>query len=356
MKANYFPSGSNHEGEIEGFALIGANVGVAADQLTDDAVAALEKLAGTGTLVFVDSGAFGEVRFGPGGPAIINPISDAEWRRRLALYLRLAAALGPQLFAVAPDCVGFQDVTLARLERYAADVLALHASGANVIVPLQNGLLTLAELDARVVDILGFDDFVRGIPSKKGATTTPELVGLLAARSQAKRVHLLGLGPASKRWPSVIAALERVRPELDLFCDSVLITAHVGKTNGRRGGPRALTKASDDHWHDELAPRSFCDAAHDWTDNTDLASWATPSDVKAIADGLTLSAVERAAFLQDPDAWLQEDDRYSWPHIDHVIGQAWANRYYFRAIVTERKREGVVRTFGAPAFNFLRAA
>lgn len=54
------------------------------------------------------------------------------------------------------------------------------------------------------------------------------------------RVHLLGLGPQGPRFPDVRAALLRARPDAQVSCDSVVITAVVGYD---RGVPRPLTAA-----------------------------------------------------------------------------------------------------------------
>lgn len=259
---NYFASGSNHEGEILGLAWTGRNVGVAVDALdkAGKAEAALLGLKGERTLVFVDSGAFGEV---DATLKVKKPITDEEWETRLACYDRLAP-LGEQLFVVAPDRVGCQETTLARLTKYAERMRALRAKGVRVIVPLQRGALTSYEFDVRVREILGFADYVRGIPSKKGAAT-PELVAELAnglwldaAVPKPVRVHLLGMGPNADRYEAMAAAvmfnLPGTAPVLipglttqpTLTCDSVRIMALVGKNNGPGGGPRPITKAREE--------------------------------------------------------------------------------------------------------------
>ena len=92
----YFASGSNHAGEIAGLAAAGYDVGVAIPELNAAGEAALVELAGLRTKVFADSGAFGEVRYDAASDRMVlkgAPISDAEWRKRLAAYRRLAVAL-----------------------------------------------------------------------------------------------------------------------------------------------------------------------------------------------------------------------------------------------------------------------
>ena len=211
-------------------------------EITD---AEIETLKASGSQVFVDSGAFGEVRFDPqaGRMVDVRPITDADWHTRLDAYDRIAAALGSSCYLVAPDKVGDQAETLRRLARYAPRVRALRELGANVIVPLQRGELSGAEFDRECSRILGFSDYVRGIPSKKAAATVEEIAELSRSLPADARIHLLGLGPFGERYGKVIAAIDRA-PAL-VFCDSVRIKALVGRTNGRGGGARILTVLTD---------------------------------------------------------------------------------------------------------------
>ncbi len=251
-EANYFVSGSNHAGEIRGLALSGSNVGVSACEVGPAAEAELALLAGGMTKVFVDSGAFGEVAFGPTGPVVKARISDTEWAKRLALYERLATELGSQLYCVAPDMVAFQAETLARLARYAPEMKRLMALGVNLIVPVQKGALSMAEFATRAEAILGTDEVVWGIPSKKDATSIADLEAFaeyLFMKAKPTRLHLLGLGPVSPRFMRAYNAVLLNSPWTTVYSDSVRITALVGRgvlrKNGTMSPPRPLTAASD---------------------------------------------------------------------------------------------------------------
>lgn len=153
--AQYFASGSNNEGEIRALALLGIHPGVAVDQLDrrDAAFNRLVKLRGLPIKIFVDSGAFSEIDFKASPPCADDRapppcirlkdgkslyIDDAEWRRRLLIYKRLARELGPQLYLVSPDMVGHQLHTLDRIQRFRDEVREVASLGANVILPLQN--------------------------------------------------------------------------------------------------------------------------------------------------------------------------------------------------------------------------
>jgi hypothetical protein len=189
---SYFISGSNHAGEIKGLALSGCHIGVSVNALdkAGKAIAELEMLAHGGTKVFVDSGAFGEVRFDKAAGKFVDvkPITDAEWEKRIAVYEKLAPVLRSQLYIVAPDKVGNQTETLCRLERYAERIKTMALRyGVNVIVPIQNGETAAIEFDRCVREIFDMTDvaddlvddgqfyFIRGIPSAKGATTAKQL-------------------------------------------------------------------------------------------------------------------------------------------------------------------------------------
>lgn len=213
--------------------------------LTDARLEELRAEGPSGSLVFVDSGAFGEVRFDPsvGRMVTVDPITHEEWVRRLHTYRRIAKALGERCYLVAPDKVGDQAETLRRLERYRDEVRDLRDLGANIIVPIQRGEMTGAEFDRECARVLGFSDYVRGIPSKKAAATVEEIGELSRALPRDARIHLLGLGPFGSRYHRVIEAIGRA-PEL-VTCDSVRIKALVGRSNGPGGGPRPLTRLAD---------------------------------------------------------------------------------------------------------------
>lgn len=247
--AVYFASGSSRPADIRGFSAIGQAIGVAAPELSPKAEDELFALAGSGVPVFVDSGAFSEVEFGPTGPAIARPITPAEWTKRLNLYARLAAVYAEagaahDLYLVAPDMVGFQDATLERLTTYRSEVLALIGQGVNVLVVSQKGRLSQADFDARVEAVLGSSSYVRALPCNKGATTAAEIAAFCTARRPTK-LHLLGMGPKSRGVEKALEAVKASSPETVVYLDSNLITSAVGRSNGPGGAPRLLTAARD---------------------------------------------------------------------------------------------------------------
>lgn len=342
----YFASGSNHPGEIAGFADVGQAMGVAAPECGPACEEALTKLAGTGVQVFVDSGAFSEVKFGPRGVEVVKPITDAAWNDLLDLYLRLAIRLGPQLHVVAPDMVGNQAVTLERLERYKFKIQSIWSEGARIIVPLQGGKLSLAAFAKRAIDILQLPDVTAGIPSKKAATSTAAIVEFLKHRPpEYQRIHLLGLGPNAKRGPEVIAAIRAVAPNMPIFLDSVLIRAVVGRD---KPGGRSLTAATDAEKAGILA-ESYTEDRRDLPSYTDMIGfpdeWLTQKKLKSMAGDAGLPPDAIADFLADPNEWLSEDDdayhdeRWS---LREQIEAAWP-KYVESRTTKQRKRRSIRR-------------
>lgn len=246
--AIYFASGSSRASDIRGFAAIGHAIGVAADEVSPAAEDELYRLAGSGVPVFVDSGAFSEVEFDPsiGGFRVERPISASSWQDRVDLLSRLAAVYeahdaAGDLYVVAPDMVGNQDETLVRLARWKNEMRALHDHGVRVLVCIQKGALSQADFDAQICEVLGFSDYVRAMPCKKGATTPAELLAFTQERKPA-RVHLLGLGVANRAIGEYLDAVREGNGDAIVTLDSNKIAASVG-----RGGkkPRILTAARD---------------------------------------------------------------------------------------------------------------
>lgn len=240
----YFASGVNRPNQMIGFARAGHHIGVAVDELSRNGIEQLKSFAGTDTLVFVDSGAYSEVEFGPAGREVVKPIVNAEWIKRISIMVELAVALGGNLYTVAPDSVGSQVETLERLARYRDQVRAMHAAGANVLVCIQKGEMSQADFRTACADVLGFDDFVDALPCKKAATTMDELAAYLRD-AQPERLHLLGLGERNDDFAIALAHVATYSPATVLFCDSCLLRGTVGRTGGKGGGPRLLTACND---------------------------------------------------------------------------------------------------------------
>jgi len=343
---SYFASGSNHEGEIAGLADCGMNVGVAVDRVNGASMAALKALAGTGTKVFVDSGAFSEIEFPKNAPPrVAKPITHSQWIERLETYVELAAHLGSQLYVVAPDKVAFQSETLERMARYRHYMLACRVLGANVLVPHQKGELTMAQFGEAAAQALGFSDWLPAIPMKKDATTQAELVDYLET-AQPHAVHLLGRGPQSPGWEKLVRAVRTHSPST-IFCDSVLVASLVGRSNGRvmpatgTKGPRVLTAAFD-AVNSELEEGMWSSTGgHDYTDQIflDASEWVaelTAAQRTELAEELTLVAGEAPqGNLVD---WLEDNGN---DYTDQVLDHYYRTWVLETGAVAWRKRDAI---------------
>ena len=368
MPPTYYASGSNDPGEIRGFAELGHPVGTVADQLLRHPAAKAEILATGGHVpVFVDSGAFSEVKFTARGPVVVKPITPAQWQQRLALYRELAAAIGPALSVVAPDQVGFAAATLARLARYRHEVRAIAAHGARILVPLQGQDKVAFWRQVQALDLAPAAQLVPALPMKKNATSDREAVDFVA-RAQPHALHLLGLGAGNRRVQtraldlgakkqrahSLPVQLAAAVPGLTLSLDSNLIRANVE----RKARVRKLTAAQDAAREDlnevrwgEGAPAGHMGVVGDYTDLIATPSaWMTPTAQRQFVKLAGLTAAEARRWHHDPDAFLQEQDddserRYQQPLVDLALDQLWA-AYHAKATTTERKRRGIRAAFG----------
>jgi hypothetical protein len=250
QEGRHFASGVNNAGEVRGLALSGRHFGITATEIRAGLLEEVELSGGGATEIFVDSGAFSEVRFSPatGRLEIVKPITDEEWFEKFELYVQIGIWYGTRARVVAPDCVGNQELTLERLERYAVHVATVATTRAQIIVPVQKGALPMSAMYRRACAILNLRQApIAGIPMKKDATSLKDLAELVDSMPWfGCRFHLLGLGPESKRYAAAIRCIRSRRPNADITSDSVTIRRLVGRTNGRGGGPRTLTKYQDE--------------------------------------------------------------------------------------------------------------
>lgn len=239
MNYLYFASGATREPDVLGFADINHPVGVVVSELNAGSVSALLSLAGSDLKIFIDSGAFSEVQIKNKVIKVVRPITEADWRERLAAYRDLAYDLGPQLHVVAPDMVGNQYLTLVRLKRHLEELRQISELKATILVPLQRGDMSQAEMHYIVAEMMEGIDWMPALPCKKAATSAEEIL-TYCATVKPERVHLLGAGPKSD---VVLEVLSTIRATSAVQMDSCLIRSTSGWTNGRNNGPRVLTIA-----------------------------------------------------------------------------------------------------------------
>lgn len=395
----YYASGSNAPGEIRGFSDIGQHVGVSAlDCKAPCERALVEQLKANRKLrVFVDSGAFSEFQSK-------RAITDAQWRKRLALMQRVAEAGGRRVLVILPDKIADQAETLRRLERYRPQIKALRQTGAELAIVLQGGELgpRAFERKARQAAGLKRGQYVAAFPFKAAATKYADLIRYLRSGHVPRRIHLLGLGPKSKpvgdrpKATDVRDQLSQLAPGVGWSWDSVLIRSEVG----RAGNGRKLTRAQDVVRSDvaieavtrspdplpdfqELLPEPrmwVCDlAAYQVFPKAGIKALETlreqattparkrkyaeakrkvrAAGIELFREALSLTAKEAAAFYDDPDGFLRREDADGVELWDRdyrfMVGESWMSPYealFGRWVTLQtvqlRKRRAVRQAFG----------
>jgi hypothetical protein len=292
--------------------------------------AATVELEAASVPVFLDSGAFSEVEFAkphptkktkkgtpvmvPCAPFVAKPISDDDWKARLAYSERLARALGDRLYFVAPDQVAFPGETLGRLSRYRREVRRIARLGARVLVCLQGADKVDFWRKAALALDIPRTRLVASLPMKKNATTPDEVVDFVR-RAKPKAIHLLGLGAANDKAPELLERLAEIDPELVVSLDSNLIRANVG----RKGKVRKLTAALD-----EIA--------------SELYELALAGSESVGMSDLSVVSVEDLRAAPAPTAWTR----------DAMAGSP-ALKTLWKATTAERKRRAVARAFAVAA-------
>lgn len=392
----YFASGSNHPGEIRGFASISRAVGVSAaaldkktkrwrSQCGADCQAALVEAVDAGVPVFIDSGAFSEVDFGPRGPVTVAPIEPEEWDRRLEVYRSVIGRVRPPfrglVNVVAPDKVGDYATTMARLKTYRPQLEELSELGGTVLVPLHRGPRGLADTHRQVEDLLAPIPWVPALPMMKAATSSPELASYLEA-IQPERVHLLGIGPRNPRAREVADVFLRYGPATRVQADSVAMLADLGRTGGpaELGGVRRLTAAQDaadaefaeyrfDSYPREFRDRSGIGGLPAFGDTEAELDWLSPAARRRTGQALGLNRAAIRAWVADPDqasqlGWSFDTDGrialeetsdgpalYELPDFYDVLRLEW-ERYARKAETAERKRAAIAAVYGrSPGFE-----
>lgn len=193
--------------------------------------------------IFIDSGAFSAFRRGLKDEGV----APLDFDKILARYDEILQAIQaenaaeetdyPRPLLVMPDVVGDQAGSLALVEKYKAWIgTEAQFNVARPIVPLQRGELSLLDAYRKVVETLGTDQFIVGVPSNEMAVT-PEDFEAFLREARPQRLHILG------------AAADGLTPRLESIAkagrDDVTITADASPVRSRilravaQGTPRA---------------------------------------------------------------------------------------------------------------------
>ena len=336
-----FASGMNRIADIRGAVAAGVPIGVDVSRLSK---AAAEELLTCAVPLLLDSGAFSEVSFRSGHVQVRSEITERDWRRRLAIYLQIARhncrrTHGHNLasvMAVAPDRVGSQELTLERLKKFRDEVRQVHAAGAEILVPLQVGRLSLYDFYSKAQDVLGIE-IVAGFPMKKTATDAQAILDFVV-RTGSARVHLLGMGANHPKAASIVRLIQHTCPSSFISMDSNRIRAAIG---ARRMITRREVQYRDElteGWTGEIDLRDWGGDVHDMTEVLFQPSqWLQGAALGAVAESLTwLSENERRRFQADPDAFVNESDCDEWLH--HVLMNAYFAYVQRHARISARTR------------------
>lgn len=185
----WFSSGLQYEAEIKAMIHLKVPCGISLDTASNTLFKYLIEQHSKVPALFIDSGAFSEKPH--------KPFTFEDWQGKLAKYQELANVYHNKCVFVAPDKIGDQAESLRRLNAH-RDFLSTLIERSHMIVPLQKGELTQAQMYAEVVKLFN-RGIVAGIPFKKAATTYDEYFDFMRT-AKPSRVHILGVTPFGARW------------------------------------------------------------------------------------------------------------------------------------------------------------
>jgi hypothetical protein len=334
----WYCSGANELADMLGLADAGHALGVCIPRLAAPARRALRDLE---VPVFLDTGAFSEVDIGPDGPVVVHPMGPECWEEITAIQLDITAARRAPTLVVAPDRVGDQGETLARIERWVPRLRAIEERGGTIVLPCQRGAMPLQDFGRAIIAAAGLRTPALGIPANKAPATGLELQALVRATRPAA-LHLLGCGPGRRHAGRLVAAACLAGHRGPITCDSNGIAARVGRTNGPRGAPRILTRAQDDEGEEARAACWRGGYGPDYTDEIgDMLPLLGPRARDVLLADLRAVGYEPGIDLA---AWLRQcwDD----PVVAHLVDRAWA-RWYRSATRGIVRRRAVTAAFSS---------
>lgn len=337
LRARSFMSGLNDPARIAGLIEVypdtNADIGTSLKDCSQKCLVALSRVPAP-QRVFVDSGAYSEVdeKF-----VVVDPISDEQWRERLASALKLGEALGERAFIMAPDRVGSQAITFDRLTTYRDQVRAIAATGAQLMLALQPGDKSLTEFLDAAEAATGIE-FIPAFPMRKGPVPF-EVIAEFVRNNPGRPIHLLGMGRSKAPF---MKRLEAMFPDLVITHDANELRAIVGNKSGMRRHTRSSHEAIE-----ELAEFVFAPGDSRLPDFTDAISepsgWLSKAHRKRLAQAWGLRGAERKLWIEDPDEWVESPDHpnaYEW----NMLEQAWLEKWEALSR-DERVRRAMIKTF-----------
>jgi GNAT superfamily N-acetyltransferase len=208
------------------------------------------------TKVFIDSGAFSHFRKQLKG----QDVGELDFDKILAKYDAISEAIAeenaaektdyPRPLIVMPDVVGDQKASLELVKKYAKWIeTEITFNQFEAIIPIQKGELTLSQAFSQIMDDLGTNKFIVGIPSNESAVSRQELIEFLR-ESRPHYVHFLGSAADSKIDP-LIDLVATYSPGTDVTADASKVRSAI--LNGVAKG-KTRAEAIKDALYEEEDP------------------------------------------------------------------------------------------------------
>jgi GNAT superfamily N-acetyltransferase len=208
------------------------------------------------TKVFIDSGAFSHFRKQLKG----QDVGELDFDKILAKYDAISEAIAeenaaektdyPRPLIVMPDVVGDQKASLELVKKYAKWIeTEITFNQFEAIIPIQKGELTLSQAFSQIMDDLGTNKFIVGIPSNESAVSRQDLIEFLR-ESRPNYVHFLGAAADSKIDP-LIELVAIYSPGTDVTADASKVRSAI--LNGVAKG-KTRAEAIKDALYEEEDP------------------------------------------------------------------------------------------------------
>ena len=214
----FFRSGASSKSDFLGYCLANKPVGVQIHLCSQAVKDLILEYNAKGGRVFVDTGSFSAFTKG------VEVDFDKVFREYFSL---LKKAQSPKLLTlVGVDVIGQQGATLELLSKYKEEIYKLICMGADVIVPIQLGILSLAEAYKQTASILSTTAFRPGIPSNKKSASLEQILEFVT-ETQPKNLHCLGL--ASNKFQNLVDKIKTISPNVHISADATTLRAKLKK-------------------------------------------------------------------------------------------------------------------------------
>ncbi|MAI64074.1 MAG: hypothetical protein CL600_04195 [Alteromonas sp.] len=319
-----YKSGSSGKTDLLGYMAAGANIGVCAIDASKPVLLLIAQYVSAGGQAFIDSGAFRNFK----ARIKDETFPHLDFDKVFQCYDTVIEASEDirTLILVAPDEVGNQEQSFQLLCRYQKDVKALQDRGAQIMVPLQKGRLSLTEHYYRCRKLLGFD-FICGLPSNAKAVSSHEINQFLINVSPTS-VHFLGTAESG-----LVHEAKFKSPDTHFTCDATLIRKHIGQN-------RLLTEMQS-----QIVDDALCCALHGNGHSrvSDSASWDETEvlgDLIGFIDAMNKNTVRRFALALSTsyrEVISCEDNDELWSHLDER-NHGYAHHYVMSFVAKECAR------------------